>query len=339
MREPVAQKITKPAKKAKKNRQPKSFEPPKQEQSISNLIEQDTQDLITPTPNNKRSHFLRNTLLASVSLLLTLGLGLAAERLIVDLFARFNWLGWLGIAALGIAVFAIIILAIKEIAALFRLNHIDDLRLKASQILLSDDAEQGRKVLNNLQSLYQNRADLAFAKEELLLQSIDIFDGREMIKLAERKLMTPLDIKAKQLTSASARRVAIVTAISPRAFVDVAFVAYESLKLTRAIANLYGARSGFFGSLKIAGAILSHLAVTGGVALGDSIVQQLLGHGLAAKLSARLGEGLVNGLMSVRVGIAAMKVIRPLPYEVQKQPQVMDFMADLAKITSIKDKP
>jgi putative membrane protein len=60
----------------------------------------------------------------------------------------------------------------------------------------------------------------------------------------------------------------------------------------------------------------------------------MVGHGLAAKLSARLGEGLVNGLMTVRVGVAAIRVTRPLPFDALKQPLVMDFMADLAKLSA-----
>ena len=60
--------------------------------------------------------------------------------------------------------------------------------------------------------------------------------------------------------------------------------------------------------------------MTGGLVLTDGVVEQLVGQGLAAKLSARLGEGIVNGLMTVRVGIAAMRVTRPLPFDVQPQP-------------------
>jgi putative membrane protein len=47
------------------------------------------------------------------------------------------------------------------------------------------------------------------------------------------------------------------------------------------------------------------------MAAGDSIVQQILGHGVAARLSARLGEGVVNGMLTARVGIAAIEVCRP----------------------------
>ncbi len=153
-----------------------------------------------------------------------------------------------------------------------------------------------------------------------------------MVALAERSLMAPLDARARVLTAASARRVALVTAVSPRALIDIGFVIYESFRLAGAIARLYGARPGFFGSWRLTGAILTHLAVTGGLVLTDGIVEQLVGQGLAAKLSARLGEGVVNGLMTVRVGIAAMRVVRPLPFETQPQPVVRDFIPELTKL-------
>ena len=49
---------------------------------------------------------------------------------------------------------------------------------------------------------------------------------------------------------------------------------------------------------------------------------------------ARLGEGVVNGLMTVRVGIAAMRVVRPLPFETLPQPSVRDFIPELVKVTA-----
>ncbi|MCY1557356.1 hypothetical protein D9M68_942020 [compost metagenome] len=113
---------------------------------------------------------------------------------------------------------------------------------------------------------------------------------------------------------------------------DIAFVIYESVRLAGAIAALYGARPGFFGFWRLAGAVLAHLAVTGGLVLTDGVVEQLVGQGLAAKLSARLGEGVVNGLMTVRVGIAAMRVVRPLPFETLPQPMVRDFIGELTRV-------
>ena len=60
------------------------------------------------------------------------------------------------------------------------------------------------------------------------------------------------------------------------------------------------------------------------MAAGDSLVQQVLGHGLASRISARLGEGVLNGLLTARVGLSAMAVCRPLPFAVKSAPGVSD---------------
>ena len=183
-----------------------------------------------------------------------------------------------------------------------------------------------------LLTIYAGRADLARSRQQLEADQGQVFDGAEHVKLAERLLMTQLDARAKALTAASARRVALVTTVSPRALIDIAFVIFESVRLGGDIARLYGARPGIIGAWRLLGAILAHLAVTGGLVLTDGVVEQLLGQGLAAKLSARLGEGVVNGLMTVRVGIAAMRVVRPLPFAALPQPMVKDFIPELANV-------
>lgn len=268
------------------------------------------------------------------SLLVGLGLMLAAERLIADLFARYEWLGWVGLAALALLVLALVVIAGREVLALARLRGLDRLRRDAAAALASDRREHGRAVLRELEAVYRARPDLARPRRILAEGAPDLFDGAEIVRLAERTLMAPLDARARALTAASARRVALVTAVSPRALIDFAFVAYESIRLAGDIARLYGARPGGFGFLRVAGAVLAHLAVTGGLVLTDGVVEQLVGQGLAAKLSARLGEGLVNGLMTVRVGIAAMRVVRPLPFAALPQPRVKDFLADLGNVAA-----
>ena len=71
-------------------------------------------------------------------------------------------------------------------------------------------------------------------------------------------------------------------------------------------------------------AVIGDGAITGGMAVGDSLVQQVLGHGLAARLSARLGEGVLNGMLTARVGLSAMAVCRPMPFATKKAPGVSD---------------
>ena len=67
-------------------------------------------------------------------------------------------------------------------------------------------------------------------------------------------------------------------------------------------------------------------------------IQQVLGHGLAAKLSARLGEGLLNGLLTARLGLAAVEVTRPLPFAALPRPVLSDLARDLLKRTGGDDR-
>jgi putative membrane protein len=161
----------------------------------------------------------------------------------------------------------------------------------------------------------------------------DVIDGADLVRLAEAELLGPLDARAQTLILDAAKRVSLVTAVSPRALVDIAYVLYEAAKLIRRLAELYGARPGTLGMIRLARDVLAHLAVTGAVAAGDEFVHQIVGQGLAARLSAKLGEGVVNGMMTARIGVAAMETVRPLPFAAVKRPGMGDFLSALAAFT------
>jgi putative membrane protein len=55
-------------------------------------------------------------------------------------------------------------------------------------------------------------------------------------------------------------------------------------------------------------------------------------------LSARLGEGVLNGLLTARLGIAAIDVCRPAPFIYEDRPSAGDFLADLMKLNPVKEK-
>lgn len=272
-------------------------------------------------------------------LLVSLALGLAADALIRNLFESNPALGWLGLAVLVVFVLALVILILREVASLWRLRSLDKLKRRAAEAYASDRLRDAQPIVTALKDIYGARTDLAAARSALASNEAQFFDGGDLLRFSERTLMAPLDARARALTAASTRRVALVTAVSPRAVVDIAFVLWESIRLGGAIARLYGARPGFWSSWRLIGAILGHLAVTGGLVLTDGVVEQLVGQGLAAKLSQRLGEGVVNGLMTVRVGIAAMRVVRPLPFTAIPQPAVKDFIPELANVLKANERP
>ncbi len=260
-----------------------------------------------------------------------LGVGLGVTRLIEDLFARSESLGVLGLAFALIAALAFVVVVTREAVGLVRLATIEKLHLRATEVLASDDRAESRAVVKDLLKVAHQNPHLARARAALQSHADDIIDGADMIRLAERELMTPLDQEARRLISSAAQRVSIVTAVSPRALVDVLFVFAASLRLIRQLARLYGGRPGALGMIRLMRHVISHVAITGGMAASDSLIQQVLGHGLAAKLSQRLGEGVLNGLLTARLGLAAIDVTRPLPFTALPRPALTDLAKDLLR--------
>jgi putative membrane protein len=265
---------------------------------------------------------------ASAGLVL-MGLGLGVANLIEDLFARSESLGFVGLGFAAAAGLALAVVVAREAFGLARLATIEQLHLRAAEVLVSDDRAASRAVVADLLKLAHQNPQLARARAALKGHAGDIIDGADMIKLAERELMTPLDAEARRLVSLAAQRVSIVTAVSPRAMIDVLFVFVASLRLIRQLAYLYGGRPGTLGMIALLRHVIAHLAITGGVAASDSLIQQMLGHGVAAKLSQRLGEGMLNGLLTARLGLAAIEVTRPLPFTALPQPALADLARDL----------
>jgi putative membrane protein len=286
--------------------------------------------LEAPAPARRRFRWGTLFWTATTGLVL-MGLGLGVANLIEDLFARSESLGFVGLGFAAAAGLALAVVVAREAFGLARLATIEQLHLRATEVLASDDRAASRAVVADLLKLAHQNPQLARARGALKGHAGDIIDGADMIKLAERELMTPLDAQARRLVSLAAQRVSIVTAVSPRAMIDVLFVFVASLRLIRQLAYLYGGRPGTLGMIVLLRHVIAHLAITGGVAASDSLIQQMLGHSVAAKLSQRLGEGMLNGLLTARLGLAAIEVTRPLPFTALPQPALADLAKDLLR--------
>jgi len=256
--------------------------------------------------------------------LVSLALGLWATNLIEGLFARAESLGLIGLLFGVVFLVGQIGVAAREMIAVARQTRIAELHVALARARAADDRAEGRRLVGRLVALYRDRPETARARAQVEDAMGAIIDGRDLIDVAERALLRPLDEKAQGEIAAAAKRVSLVTAISPRAVLDVVFVVAQIVRLVRRIAEIYGGRPGLLGLVKLARSIGAHIAITGGMAVGDSLLQQLVGHGLASRISARMGEGVLNGLLTARVGLSALAVCRPMPFAVDKAPGVSE---------------
>jgi putative membrane protein len=284
--------------------------------------------IVVPMGEKRRAPWL-SILLSALSGLLLLGLGLAVENLIIDLYAIAPWLGWVALGLTVLAALAFLAIIGREVAGIWREQKIESLREAAIDALAVKDHRAAKGIVSDLLSLYGGRASAAQGSARLRGLTEEIIDADDRLAIAERELLAPLDLQAKRAIAGAAKQVSLVTAVSPRAIVDVAFVIFVAVRLLRTLARIYGGRPGLFGFLRLAKAAFNHLAVTGGMAVGDSLMQQVLGLGLAARISAKLGEGVLNGLMTARFGLAALSVCRPLPFIREETPKIGDVAGEL----------
>ncbi|MDO5622137.1 MAG: TIGR01620 family protein [Paracoccus sp. (in: a-proteobacteria)] len=274
-------------------------------------------------PPSRLTRFFLNTGAA----LLTFLLSVAALEFINNLLTRYPLLGWIGVALFAGFALAALAMAWREYRAWARFGQLDRLQRKAGTALADDNAQAAKSVVQDLDRLYHKRPEMDWGRARLAEHLTSSYDAHSLLSAAEADLLTPLDQAARREIEAAARTVAAATALIPLALADVLAALAANLRMIRRIAEIYGGRAGAVGGWRLARTVMTHLIATGAVAAGDDLIHTIAGGGALAKISRRFGEGVVNGALTARVGIAAMEVCRPLPFIQQPRPKVGNLLS------------
>ncbi|PZO66959.1 MAG: TIGR01620 family protein [Paracoccus denitrificans] len=273
-----------------------------------------------PSPLTK---FFLNSLVA----LLTFILSMAALRFFDNLMMTYPLLAWVGVVLFGLFAVAALAMGVREYWAWSRLGKIDAVNRDAVGAIATGDLASAQRVVDRLQALYAGRKDLDWGRARITERRGDSFDAQTVLALAETELLSDLDQQARREIEAASRTVAAATALIPLALADVLAALTANLRMIRRIAEIYGGRAGAVGGWRLARTVVAHLVATGAVAAGDDLIHTVAGGGLLAKVSKRFGEGVVNGALTARVGVAAMEVCRPLPFINLPRPKVGNLVS------------
>ncbi len=255
---------------------------------------------------------------------------------IFGLVARNPALGWAATALLGAFLIVCLAILLREWAALARLQKIDALHTEADRVAAENDLAGARQLVSRLSAFYAGREDMRWGRQRLSEAESDTLDADTLLGAAEDTLLRPLDDFARREIETASRQVATVTALVPLAFADVLVALTANIRMIRRIAEIYGGRSGALGAWRLTRTVVTHLVATGAVAVGDDLISSVGGGHLLAKISRRFGEGLVNGALTARVGVAAIDVCRPLPFRVAERPRVTQLVR--RALTGVFDK-
>lgn len=298
-----------------------------------------TEVVVVPPAPLPSSRALRwgSLLVSTLFGLFVMWAGLSVTSLIEELFQRSQYLGWIGLGLAGLAGLAALAIILREIWGLARLNRIEHVQADAARALNHDDAAAAARVLAALKDIYRRRPDAAWGLKTLAQHESDVMDAKDRIRLVDRDLVSGFDGEVHRIIARRSRRVTLLTAVTPAAALDILFVAAQNLRMLREIATLYGGRPSVLATLRLARMVIGHLAVTGGLALSDSVIQHVVGKGLIGRLSARFGEGAVNGILTARIGLAARDVCRPIPQEAEAKETLASLTRELLNFSSEGD--
>ncbi|RMH44217.1 MAG: DUF697 domain-containing protein [Alphaproteobacteria bacterium] len=270
----------------------------------------------------RRSSPWARLVLGALSALVLFLLSVWAWDTVTGLLARNRTLGLVALWLVGAALLGLALLTLSEALGFLRLRRIDRLRAEVSAASLTGDVDRLRPALDAVAALYRGRPEMRWHLARYRERAPEIVDGPGLLALAEAELMAPLDRAAEAAVERAARNVAGATALIPLPLADLAVAVHQNLSMIRAVAEIYGGRAGLLGSRRLARAVVANMLATGIVSAGDDLLGSVAGGGVLSRLSRRFGEGVINGALTARVGVAAMDVARPVPFDRGGRPRV-----------------
>jgi len=157
------------------------------------------------------------------------------------------------------------------------------------------------------------------------------FTDAELLQLFDLTVLTHIDQAAELQIRQAAMQTGVAVALSPFALADMLLVLWRGALMLRELSVLYGAPIGRLRSLALMKQFVKTVFFTGAAEIAVDVGADLVGAELSGRLSARLGQGVLAGVMVARLGRFAQQQLRPLPATISDKSLVKQVLSDLVK--------
>ncbi|MBC7002520.1 TIGR01620 family protein [Photobacterium sp. BZF1] len=280
----------------------------------------------------RRSGWLKGLLVAGAAMV-----GWQTVDYVVTAYQGGDWLalGWSVIVA-GIAGAGITALG-RELLSLRRLKQRQSEREQAQALLEADGIGQAKAFCTKLAK--QGKAVEEHAGYDKWLNSLAAtHNDREVMQLYDRMVLGQQDKLARKLVAKYASEAAVMVAVSPLALADMLLVAWRNFRLIDQISKVYGVELGYWSRIKLVKLVLANMAVAGATEVIADGGMDMLSMDLAGRVSTRVAQGVGVGLLTGRLGLKAISLMRPLPWQPEQQPKLSEIRKDLLTRLTHKDR-
>lgn len=229
----------------------------------------------------------------------------------------------------GLVVIAALGTLIGEWRKLQQLKTRTEERDIAKQLLSSHGLAEGKKFCEEIaakSSLPSNHPAIIRWQQAIH----ETHSDKEVVELYARMVQPVIDSQVKREINRYSAESAVMIAVSPLAFVDMAFIAWRNIALINRIAKLNGIELGYYSRIRLFRLVLINIAFAGASELIGEVGMDWMSQDLVAKLSTRAAQGVGAGLLTARLGIKTMELCRPLPW-LDDKPRLADFRKELIK--------
>ena len=257
-----------------------------------------------------RTRFWSSPIFMFLLLVITIG-GLQVYELISSAFEKSSIAGWCWSGGISFVLFLVILSIFRELSSVWKLKNTYESRVRYERTLHQGTSSDAVALCKKMFSA--NDAQSKVHLESFLKKVKPNFSVEEIFDIYEREVLSPLDEKARSIVIKRSRETGVVVALSPIAWLDMAFSLARSLRMVREIAEVYGYHCGLWGRFELYRKIIRNVVFIGLADLSTDAIADVIGAKTFAKLSAAVGQGLAAGIYSTRLGYMTIKAIRPLP--------------------------
>ncbi|WP_413284533.1 YcjF family protein [Vibrio sp. MA40-2] len=277
-----------------------------EQDQLSDSVESQLEDVIRP---KAKKRWLISTTVIAFS-------GLIAWQTIDSVYSAIqssDWLviGWTvfvaGLAGLGITAIG------RELLKLRRLRQHFSIHEQSESLLHSSGFGQGKSFCQKLaEQAGVSDENPNFVRWEKAIN--ETHNDAEVLHMYEGMVVAQQDEQAKKIVAKLSTEAAVLVAVSPLALADILLVAWRNFKLIDQLAEIYGVELGYWSRIQLFKLVLTNMAAAGASEVATDASIDLLSMDLAGKVSTRVAQGFGVGILTARLGIRAMALLRPIPW-------------------------
>ena len=193
---------------------------------------------------------------------------------------------------LGILAIIVVVWVGRQYRAYRRLDLLGDFQMRLEcardlHVTRNDDIKLRHDFQARLEKLQATRLIAPMLRESVLTVMASRSEPGEWVGAASSRLLRDMDERVKAIIEQEARRVGVMTALSPSGPLDTGIVLWRNARLALRIAEIYAVRPGGYGNYRLLRRVVTNMATAG---LSQEVMQMLYAaYGPAAVEAASKG--------------------------------------------------